>query len=278
MMDRRHLSSLRTRIFTRTLFVSLIPLALLAVVAVFGLRSLERTADSGVRSTRDVLASSTVTARLHSEAEAAGREIDLVLAERINDVVTWSRQPAVIAGSEVASDVAAATGLIGLEADTAEERFATAPSLGAAPLADAFLAAELERRPEFVDISYTDRNGFNAGVVGIAQDFVQSDEAWWQSAWDNGIYVGGVTLHPESRRYVIPIASRVENDEGTRIGVLRASLGISFVQAIAQVRGADELDMTVVTAGRQLLAETSTGHDSERIGSTELSDDDFSAG
>ncbi len=278
MKHSRRASSLRVQIFIRTFVVGLVPLALLAVVAVLGLRTLEQTADRGVAASRQSLASSTVTARLQSESEAAAREIDLVLVERINDVVTWSRQPSVIEGSEAAAQLAGANGLVGLDAEAAEARFAGSPSLGAAPLADAFLAAEMERRGQFVDISFTDRNGFNAGVVGTAQDFVQSDEAWWQSAWDNGIYVGGVTLHPESNQYVIPISSRIENAQGTRVGVLRASLSLAFVQTVADAHTDDDVDLVVITAARQLLAETATGHDQARIGSTELTDADFSSG
>ncbi|MGI9615536.1 MAG: sensor histidine kinase [Acidimicrobiales bacterium] len=91
--SKRRKQSLRVQILVSTLLVGLIPIVLLALVTTFGLRGLASTADAGLSSTRQSIASETVTAALIDDADEAGREVDRVLAERIGDVVGWARQP-----------------------------------------------------------------------------------------------------------------------------------------------------------------------------------------
>lgn len=278
MVNRANSSSLRSQILRRSLLVGLAPLALLAVVAVTGLRDLNRTADEAVAQSRQTLTEETVTARLHSEAEAISREIDLVLTERINDVITWARQPALIDGAAFGADIAGQNGLVGLTADQAEQQFGAVGSLRSAPPADALLSTELQRLPQFADVLFTDRNGYVVGGLGFDDDFVQSDEAWWQQAWEHGLHLGVLAPQPQTGEYVIGVAARIENDRGEPMGVALASLRIGFVQDLADARSSSGLDVTVITGGDRLVAETSTGHDPTRIGSTDPALDRYPAG
>ncbi|MGF1596758.1 MAG: ATP-binding protein [Acidimicrobiales bacterium] len=259
-------SPLRAIVLRHNLVLGLVPLVVVASVAVVGLRHVESRADESIATARSTLARETVAARLRSDAASISQEVEVVLSERMNDVVTWSRQPVVIDGALTATELAEQGGLPTVDPAALEIRFQAQGSLRSGPLVDAFLAAEQARLPEFVDILYTERHGFTAGLVGEAEDFVHNDETWWQEAWESGTHIGSVSFRPETGGHVVVLAARIEDDEGMAVGVLRASLDIGVVHAIADRRVASGVHVTIVNGEAELLAETGSGHDPTRIG------------
>ncbi|MCP5034456.1 MAG: hypothetical protein GY939_21865, partial [Actinomycetia bacterium] len=98
MTNGRRSSSLRTQLLTRTLLAGLVPLVVLAVVAVFGLVKLNNTADE-VATSRHQLAEESATARMSSEATSAGREIGQALDAYIDQLATLASESAVVAAA-----------------------------------------------------------------------------------------------------------------------------------------------------------------------------------
>jgi signal transduction histidine kinase len=216
---------LRVQILISTLVVGLIPIMFFSIVAALGLRNLATTADEGISSTRETLASELVTATLQDDADEIGRAIDSVLAERIDDIVTWARQPSV-------SD-------------------------------PAYLAGELERQGSFNQLS------FHGDPV---------DAQWWQGAASAGVYVGPLSVDEGGQGHFIPIASRVTDSAGTTTGVVFGGLAIESLHEVADGFAVDSREVTIITADRQIIAETASNHDPTRVGADPLAADELAPG
>lgn len=277
MIDGSRFSSLRGQILTRTLVVGLVPLVALAAVTALGLRGLSSTGDRQVADSRRILIEETVNGRLRSEAETTGREIDLILEERIGDVEAWAQQPAVVLGATVGAVVADQRGLTRGSPVSVERDLAASNGLDSAPTAVAFLSTELTRLPEFRDVLFTDSHGYTVGWAVSIEDYDQHDETWWDQAWQTGSHVGQVETHDQGGD-VVPVAVRIDNDRGAPVGVIRASLDVGFVRSVADNRTVDGIDITVITDDRRLLAETASGHDPARFGINSLPFDQLSSG
>src|SRR4029077_19353031 len=62
-------------------------------------------------------------------------------------------------------------------------------------------------------------------------DFVQSDEAWWQAAWANGMTTAQATVDPVMGRTVFGLAG-VVRDGNVRVGVVKVKFGLSMVDSV----------------------------------------------
>src|SRR5687768_18587048 len=56
----------------------------------------------------------------------------------------------------------------------------------------------------------------------LASDFLQSDESWWQAAWQDGLASAGAVYDSTLRHSVVSVAAVVK-DGSTRLGVLAFS-------------------------------------------------------
>jgi HAMP domain-containing protein len=97
---------------------------------------------------------------------------------------------------------------------------------------------------------------------------VQRDENWWKTAWENGISVGEVEYDDSAGIWSIDISVRIDDPaSGRSLGVMKAVLGVSLIQEVAD-HGARDVpggSVSVISSGGLLLAETETRHDSRRI-------------
>lgn len=242
MEDRPRSSSLRVQILSRILIVGLVPLVILGSVAILGLKKLGSTAERSVAETRQLLVEDTATERVSAEAISTGRELDLATAERLSQVVALAREPGLAGGAGTpAGDAAAAA-----------------------------LAAAMEARPEFVDFHITDSSGLIVGGTGTEIGGDLATSSVWQQAISNGIGIGQPVFHEPSAGYVIPMAARIDNGNGVGAGVLRASLSVAYVQAIADLHSEDGTEVTVFAPGPLRIADTASGHDPVRLGAINL--------
>ena len=87
------------------------------------------------------------------------------------------------------------------------------------------------RFPEFVEIFLTNKYGGNISSTNRTTDYYQADEAWWQSAWNNGmggIYISQPQLDESTGFYAIDIAMPVYYENSSEIiGILRATVDVS---------------------------------------------------
>lgn len=249
MKDRPRSSSLRAQILSRTLIVGLVPLVILASVAILGLQRLGDRADDGLSETRRTLAEETALDRVSTITAAASREIDLAVAERLGQVVAVSREPTVVAA--VADGRAVLPGALG---------------------------DLLERWPDVVDVLLTDSTGTVIGGTAADVGADVSSSPSWQSVAGSGLGVGEPTISRNAEGLTIPLGVRVEGPDDTPLGVIQVFLGATLIQEITDLHAVGGTEVAVVAEGPLLLAETATGHDPGRIGRRDLGLDELPAG
>ncbi len=83
------------------------------------------------------------------------------------------------------------------------------------------------------EIFVTNKYGANVLMTGITSDYRQDDEYWWREARKNGGYIGPISYDESSSVYGIPIAKRVNDENGEFAGVVKAV--ISVLELIKQV-------------------------------------------
>ena len=263
--------SISSKILIRTVAVALIPLVVLSTVVFIGVNRLSSRASAEVDESRQVLADESIAVTSEDQAISISREINLILAERILDVTDWVRDPIITSDVFRAEQYSIENGLVGRPIEDLEEEFATRVSTGVALDAREHLLEELTRKPEFREVFFTDVYGYNAAWTSRTSDFVQSDEDWWQEAWENQLSISDVEFDESANVFSVDIAVRIDNvATKRRLGVMKAALSISFVQDIVTARSSETVDYTVALADGRLLAETATGHDIARMMNSEL--------
>ena len=263
--------SIGSKLLIRVLAVSLAPLVILSIAVFVGLNRLDTSATTRVDESRETLADESIAVTSQDEADSVSQEVNLILIERISDVGDWSRNPIIADAVANAEEFARQEELADLSIDELEARFAEFKTTGVSFDAQTYLQAELERKPDFREVFFTDANGFNAALTSPTSDFVQSDEDWWQEAWENGSSIGDVEYDESADVFSIDISTRIDNRfTGRPLGVMKAVLGISFVQTITDSRAQNGVDYAVALGDGRLIAETATNHDSERMMNDEL--------
>lgn len=115
----------------------------------------------------------------------------------------------------------------------------------------------------FGEMFVTNRYGVNVAESHKTWDFLQSDEDWWQMAWEKGLYVSDVEFDRSSNVYSVDLAVRVEDSEGKALGVLNVALNIAelfdvIVSAYASdvVRERKPTAYSILTSDGKLLYST----------------------
>lgn len=268
MNQRSFLKSLRGKLTLQTLVVGLVPLVVLGLMAYFSLSQLTRDANISIEKSREELSRDVVGANLTATARQVAQQIDVFMRERISDAIVWASAPTVIKAAKGADEAHAKLALTDLGIDDVEARFAKQKSLLLYPETDAFLRQQIAFSSHFGEIFFTDTNGFNVSMTGETSDFVQRGETWWDEAWKNGIHVGAVEFDDSADIWSVDISVRIDDPaSGVRLGVMKAVLGVSLIQEVANQR-AEEINagaVTVMTREGLLLAETASRHDAGRI-------------
>ncbi len=97
------------------------------------------------------------------------------------------------------------------------------------------LAGELHelqaRLPQYAELFVTDRYGAVIGSTDRTSDYYQADEAWWQSAWNNGqgaTYISEPVFDESTATYAINMALPIPaHNRSDILGVLRATVNIN---------------------------------------------------
>ena len=80
--------------------------------------------------------------------------------------------------------------------------------------------------PLLAEILVTNRYGANAAQTGRTTDYYQADEEWWQLAKKDGLFVSNVKYDESSRVFSTEIAIRIDDANGSFIGVIKAAPNI----------------------------------------------------
>ena len=268
MEKRPYSKSLRGKITNRTLFIGIAPVLLVGVFSWFSLNQLTSNANLQLDKSRAELLDSVVGNNLSTTSARIVNQIDTFMLERISDVVVWASSSIIIQAAKVAANAHQKAGLVELAINDIEARFSERKSLNITPAANRFLIRQIRRSAHFGEVFFTDKHGFNTAMTNPTSDFVQRDENWWKTAWENGISVGEVEFDDSADIWSVDISVRIDDPvSGRSLGVMKAVLGVSLIQEVADngARDIPGVTVTVVSSDGQLLAETSSGHDKNRI-------------
>ena len=265
---KRNGGSLRTQLIMYALAGIVLPIVISGAVAFFYLAyQLDIIGTSFARS-RDALTHEIAGTNLRAQASNAAHQLDEFLIGRIVEAKAWAAAGTVVEAARAAHPAHTAEGLTGTPIDEIEDRFRIRKSLGAFPEATTYLRQQVASSPYFVEVFFTDRNGFNVALTNPTSDFVQSDEEWWQSAWSHQLSVGEIQYDDSAGVWSVDISIRIDDpDTEEPLGVMKTVLSIEPVQQVAD-RTAQTIPggrVQITTGGGVLIAETSSGHARERI-------------
>jgi len=156
--------------------------------------------------------------RLGGAAQRAQLLVDQSLADRERQVEVLALNPAVVDAAREGGARVASLGIAGAAAPDLERRFSADRSLQVAAATRTFLLGVLPRL-DAAEIAITEGHGFNVLTTGRSSGFVHSDEAWWQSAWQDGLASSGTVYDSTLHKSVVNVAAVVK-DGSNRLGVL----------------------------------------------------------
>ena len=224
--------SLRVTTSAIMIALALVPLLVIFVAIILMANGAVGKLEDGLLTTRRQLTEEVVAVALQSKADALMLEIDTYMRERMQDVATWAAVPRIQQAAADGAEIAGERGLPGMT----EDRIEAIHSATRALIDDAALTGYLEAlsRDEspFTEVFFTDKNGFNVAYNNKPSDFVQSGEPWWDAAWERGSYVSQIEYDESAGVYAVEIAIRIDQD-GTPLGVIKAVLNVSALQAFA---------------------------------------------
>ncbi len=94
--------------------------------------------------------------------------------------------------------------------------------------------------PEQIEVFVTDRQGLNVGMTDRTGDYLQADEGWWKSAYNNGLgttFISEVTYDESTKAYALDVGVPVFDKDHKTIGILRGTIDISVIfQTFANIR------------------------------------------
>lgn len=177
-------------------------------------------------------------ARITNAASLSRQLVDRVLAERVRQVDLIASSPQVIVASRRGAEESRRLGLPSQLGNTLPEetlgaieaRFKVTRSLQADSTTLRYLRTLLPKL-DIVEVMLTDQYGYNVVTTSPSSDFVQSDEGWWQTAWNNGSSTAQATNDPAMQRVVVEL-SRVVVDGSTRAGVVKVKFGLAMVDSV----------------------------------------------
>ena len=176
------------------------------------------------------------------------------LHERRREAEVLARSPAVYRAARQASQDAAAQGLDRADVATLERTFAQRRALGGDAELERFLR-DYPQRSDMVELFFTESHGYNVITSARTSDFVQSDEAWWRTAMQAGVYEGDPRYDTSAAAVSLEYDVAIQAPgEPRRLGVLKT---VFALDRLAGALGAGELGggalLQVVDSGGLLV-------------------------
>jgi methyl-accepting chemotaxis protein len=188
-------------------------------------------------------------AHLADAAERAQALVDQALADRQRQAEVLALSPMIVEAARQAANQVGAQHLDAALPAELEQRFDAERSLQVAPATRTFLLGLLPHL-DATEISLTENHGLNAITTRRTPDFVQNDEAWWQSAWQEGVVAG--TAYDSAARRPLVMAAAAIRDGSDRLGVLQLSFNATPL-ASALARAADGVRIDVVDSTNRVV-------------------------
>ncbi len=269
--SRRFWQSLRAKLIVTMFAITLITTLVLSGIAVtFNQRALNNI-QGHLADSRNVLEVSSGN-RLGNDAAIIANRVDEFMQEHLELMHMWTTIPAVANAARQGAVVALGRGLTGMDVPAIEERMDGGMLINN-PQSQQFLISLVEGTA-FGKVIVTDVNGFNALHAGVANDFVQSDEEWWQQAMLNGFHTEASFVDESLQVTIKQVARRIDDPQtGVPIGVIVGQLALSEIHDMvdaegARIEGGEILVFEIENGRRQ--ADTFNDHDTTFILSDEF--------
>ena len=195
---------------------------------------------------------------LSDAARRSALLVDRVLAERLRqvDLIAW--ESSVIDAAKKGTAASRRRGLPLQTISALEERFKATRSQQVDSTALEFLL-DLLPKLDIAEVMLTDQYGYNAVATSPPSDFVQSDEAWWQTAWKAGVTDAEATEDKATGETVVELA-RAVRDHGMRVGVVKAKFGLANLDsALIQAGVGTSLRVDLVDSLGHIIASSAGG-------------------
>ena len=257
------LRSLRVTTGAQMMVLALLPLLVVSGAVVLLLSGSTRHLETGLQAAQRDVTAAVVGTALQNKAESLTSEIDSYMRERMQDVANWTAVPVIQDAAEEAARRAEARGLPGMnEAALEVAQYANRSLVADDAKLNRYLATLSGGTSPFIEVFFTEAHGYNVAYSNEPSDFVQSGEPWWDGAWERGSYIGAIAYDASAGAYSVEIAIRIER-AGERLGVLKAVLNVSALQALADLAAARSQDGQVFLFDRMgnQIADTSSGND-----------------
>ena len=188
--------------------------------------------------------------RLRDAAQRSSSLIDHLLVEREREMDLLISSPMVVDAARAGTRRSESLGLPNESMESLERRYSETRTLGIDDRLRSYLT-NVSPRIGVIEAMLTDRFGHNAVITARTQDFVQSDEAWWEAAKNNGSAPTEAAFDDWSKQVVVTMASAVSDPAGNTAGVLKLTFGLartdSALASAAATGGGVEVDLVDAT-------------------------------
>jgi len=210
-----------------------------------------------------VLAGNGATTYLRRQADDRGRDVATragetvtqYLRERRREAQALATSPSVVSAARAGTQDVLQRKLDKLDIPTLERLFAGPRALGGDPDLAAYLRTYLQRS-DFSRVFFTEAHGYNVITTSRSNDFVQSDEAWWQEAVKTGAYEGAPRYDSSAAVVSLEYDFAIRAPRVARpVGVLKAVFALarlSQLLAAADLPGGVRLEV-VDAQGRRIV-------------------------
>ena len=205
--------------------------------------------------------------RALANAFAFSNALERWLTRTESQLRAWGEIPAVVEGVRLAAVEHHELGYTEQTPEEVNAQLVHKRHLGLAPQADEYLAGQVARSDAWSQVHYSDEYGFTVGVAGLEEDFVQTDEPWWQAAWARGRYEGRIAFDENVGGYGLRLALRIDDPAtGAAVGVIDGVIPLSAIQEFADTFTREgSSGIRLLNDSGQLVVETQSGHARDRI-------------
>ncbi|HXG90775.1 MAG TPA: methyl-accepting chemotaxis protein [Blastocatellia bacterium] len=172
--------------------------------------------------------------QLKQSASSTAETADLLIYENIQFIKAIASDDVVVQAAERAAREAEKIGITRVpdseQIKALEERYKDTHILRPDPDISRFLDDKRHAKPVIERMFFTDKYGLIAGMTGSTEDFVQSDEAWWQETMKSGIFLEDVKYDKPTNTFAMEICVAVQSKGGSPLGVLKVKYNLQDLQ------------------------------------------------
>src|SRR5262245_11940508 len=171
------------------------------------------------------------SSELRQAASSTARTVDLLIFENIEFAKSIANDPMVVEKADRAAQTAESLGINGIpdgrKIEELENKYAKTRVLEVDPAANQFLNDKKRVKSVIERMFFTDRYGLNVGMTNPTEDFVQSDEAWWQEAMKSGLFIDDVGFDKPTGTWDLEICVAIPHPRtGQPNGVLKVKYNL----------------------------------------------------